>query len=360
MANYNYFAFTEDDPVDKLSGGILADYVNNNGVIAPAPIGELCQPNEIIKLSPNNDLNNLNYSQIDDYIDFTISGENVRVAGLTELDWNEIDDIDTFKEVWFKAWMNHVGLNSYTTEDIFNTLIADFENDDGFQKLSGPSVAYMHQNTETLEVTLGLNAYESNFWLDWIATHSTNPYSTEIRKSLTNLPHFISHIAKITYSNDTHNTWSFDTRKYSTYSGPGVENGNILVGGGNYFTEIKFAGANYIIDNNLTTEFTKAKYVIKKNIDPRDPTFGLCSGEGEPFCVGDQLFVIDISIINDRIYSGTNAGFSWTWIGTPTDVDRKWHIANVSRPCTDYANIPINNMLFPLRVISECIFSDFN
>lgn len=355
MSNYNYFAFTEDDPADKLSGGELASPIYNSGAVAPAPIGELCQPNEIIKLSPGEV-----YSQTDDYIDFNINSELIRVAGLTELDWNEILDTEIFKEIWFKDWMIHIGLESYTTGDIFNTLLTDFETENGFKKLSGPSVAYVTQDSETLEVTLGLNAYESNFWIDWVSSHSTNPYSTEIRKSLTNFPHFISHIAKITYSTDTHNTWSFDTRKYSTYYGPGVENSDISTGGGNYITEIKFAGTNYIIDNNLTVETTKAKYVIRKTVDPRDPTFGLCSGEGEPFCVGDQLYVIDISIINDRIYSGTNADFSWTWIGTPTDVDRKWYIANVSRPCTDYRNIPINTMLFPLRVISECTFGDFN
>lgn len=355
MANYNYFAFTINDSEDTLAGGELAGPAYNSNAIAPEPTGMICQPDEIIKLSPGN-----NYSSDDDYIDFNINGDTVKVSGLTEIDWNELNDAnESFKLEWFKAWMTHLGLKTFIDDtDLIIDIMSEFESVNGFQQLSGPSISYLTQNTESSEFALGVNSYNTVFWKNWIAT-STNSNVPAIRKIIKSTPHFISHIAKIAYSNDTHNTWSFDNRHYYLYTGDGAENGDISAGGGNYFTEIKFAGLYYTSDNYINSQI-KAKYVVKRNIDYRDPTLGLCSGEGGPFCIGDQLYIIDISILNDRIYNGTNAGFSWTWMGTATDVDRKWHIANVSKPCVDYKNVPINDMLFPLRAISECKFEDFN
>jgi len=359
MAQYNYFEFNPRNTNDPLAGGELSAPVELNNIITTID-GTLCQPGEIKKLTPG-----VEYSTFEDYMKIDID-QTVTISGLTEQDWEEIslETGNTFKKDFIINWMNFLNLSEFTDMSVMDSIMNFFEDINFFKLMSGPSVAYLTQDPITLEVSLGLNSYNVTYWLDWINANSNTNYAlyaTQIRKKIKPLPHFITHIAKIQYSNTTEKTWSFDTRYYTEYSGDGVNNASLEVGGGNYFTEIKFAGLHYTINNNIEIYQTKAKYIVKKNIDQRDPTFGLCSGEGEPFCIGDQVFIIDTSILNNRIYTGSDSNsFTWTWIGTSSNIDRKWYIANVSNPCTDYTNVAISDMLFPLRAISECKFENFN
>ena len=355
MANFNYFAFNPYNATDPLAGGTLALPILQN--TATVPDGEICQPADFTKISPNPV-----YSQVDEFLTFQDSdGETISVAGITEADWNSIDiDYNSvpiygastsgaiFKETWLASWMTFLNLAAFINDPIFTQIFNDFNSSDNYKKLSGQSIAYLTQTDDTLELSLGLNAYQNTFFTDWLTTNSGTTVS-EMRVAIKDTPHFTSNVGRITYSDGTHNVWSFDARQYSNYEGPGVVNGNISIGGGNYITEIKFAGVEY-----------EAMYVVRKEVDPRDPTFGLCSGVGEPFCIGDQIYVIDTSTLTSRNYLGTGSGFDWTWMGSPSEIDREWYIANITNPCTDFANTPISGQLFPLRVISECIFADFN
>jgi len=360
MAKYNYFDFTANDIQDPLSGGVLSTPIFNNA-IAPEPDGILCQPGNIVKLSPGDD-----YSDTEDYIKFyTDLDQILTVYGLTEQDWNKIDlnTNNSFKKDFIIDWMKFLNLGEFIDDPIVDVLLTYFEVNNIFKLLSGPSVAYVNQDIETQEVTVRLNSYSVTFWFDWITDNITSNYSQyalQFKRIIKPAPHFVTHIAKIEYSNTIENTWSFDALIYNEYTGPGVTNSSLSEGGGKIFSEIKLAGLYYTINNNINVEYTKAKYIAKKNLDPRDPTFGRCSGDGPPFCIGDQVFIVDTSIVNHRYYSGSNIDFTWTWIGTSSTVDRKWYIANVSNPCTDYTNVPISEMLFPLRAISECKFENFN
>ena len=151
------------------------------------------------------------------------------------------------------------------------------------------------------------------------------------------------------YSIQTSNVWTFGGRSYELYAGDGVLNSNLTIGCGNIFAEIKLAGIEYA-----------AKYIVKKEVDSRDPTFGLCSGEEGPFCIGDQIYVIDTSTLSTRLFTGTNLDFTWTWVGNQDTTYREWYIANITNPCVDFRAVPISELLFPLRVISECQFEDFD
>ncbi|MFV2014991.1 MAG: hypothetical protein ACC656_06165 [Candidatus Heimdallarchaeota archaeon] len=352
MASYNYFAFEANDISDPLAGGTLSEPVLQT--TATIPTGEICQPADITKISPGTA-----YSQVDDIIVFQdMDNENVTVSGITKAEWNNVDQKYngtvygsgtngvTLKESWFAQWMEFLDLEDYINDPIFVDILQDFEDDDYFQQLSGLSISYLSQAGDTLELSLSVNCYQTSFFTDWLNSNSGSTV-IEMKTKIKSSPHFISNAGKIEYFNDYNYVWSFDTRKYN-YDGDGVTSASLTNGGGNIFYEIKFASLEY-----------EALYSVKKDVDPRDPTFGLCSGEDKPFCVADEIFVIDISSLTRRTYSGTGNDFIWTWMGSPSAINREWYIANISDPCNDYTFTPISEMLFPLRVISECEYGDF-
>lgn len=359
MADYNYFAFIDapinPDPalpiidLDKFKGTLQSPVFSNTPTIPTSSAGigmpPISQPGDVLKFSPGL-VYGTNESLIFNF-DYPLAIESLNVS-----DWTL-----SLKNQWFQSWMIKVGLGNYINHTVYNTLFSAWETDYGFEKLSGLSLAYAIQDSNTFEIKLGINSYVSTFFQDWVFNNPSQ-IATDIFGTLKPGPHYISHVGKITYGNHTDYVWSFANGFiFNEYNGDGALNGNIVTGGGNAFVEVKLAALN--LENG--TPKTIPHYIIRKNVPDNDPTRGIASIESvyqKPFCIGDVLTVLNNSTFTTR--SNNTANFTWTWFGNLIDIPTAWYLADASDPCNDYRTVPIFEQLFPLRVISECKFENFN
>jgi hypothetical protein len=340
MANFYRYDFTA---TDNYTGELAAGYLEAN---TSTPFGGICQPGDSRKIAPGT-----NFGGNGDWLIWNLDHE-LRIVAPGQFEWDSISESgESYRHKWFKQFLVSVGLEEVINDIVLYTeLFDDFNNTGNFEIISGPCVAYVEQDSNTFEVKIGVNSYDNRFFIDWLDANQTNPKYNFVSDRLNPSPHYTTHVMLVEYSADSHLLYSFDGTVYSGYTGPGATISNLENGGGNIYTEFRLAGIEY-----------EADYDIKENVDVNDPTGGLCSGNiVEILCIGEKYWVIDKSTLSKRNFTGTNNDFTWTWVNSHDAIDRKWFIADVSQPCTDYANIPISEMLFPLRVISECTFEDFN
>jgi hypothetical protein len=280
-----------------------------------ALLGSVCQPGDILFLNTG-------------YLEATAKSTSIKVYPVDYSEWNV-----SLKKKWFEFFLKAHNIILQQTDSLFLSLYSSFDTnhyngDNPYKALSNPSVAYI--NEDNTEIVIGLNSYKNPF-LSWCQSNNI-PSSESI---------IFSHVAKVEWNNFVDYVWSFNGYEYPNYNFS--TGGTLLEGGGNIFTEIRLGG-----------DAIQASYIIKKNVDPEDPSGGICSGESGPFCIGDVLTVIDTSV---RTSFGTNGYWSW-WGGD--NFTNNWHIADVKDPCKDYANVPAHEMLFPFKIISECKFEDFD
>lgn len=337
----NYFPFTQ---IDNFTG-IYGLVESTSGVIET--IGNTCEPNDIIKLNVGDDV----FSQIPEQI--TYSNINLKIETLSSSDWSI-----SLKEEWFNAYISHIGLISKISPSQYSTLFNYAESINIFEELSAPSIAYVNRNDGTNaynddnfitnEVFIGLNVYKNNFIKDYADSLSPSTLRDTIYNNIKTSDTYISNAAKITYQGFTDIVFCFEGLKYELYdiSNIGVEP-SLINGGGNIFGEVKLAG-----------DAIQAHYKVRKNVNPKDPTYGYCSGvgkeQGEGFCMGDEIVLVDTTVWT------TNGTSGWTWIGDFSILPYEWNVSDVSQPCTYYRDVSIYDILFPLRIIQYCIFDDFN
>lgn len=356
MATYNYFSFVAA-PADVIAGidlnkytGTLSAPTTSNAPTIPNALETpaIAQPGDVLKFSPGN------LFGTDELVTFTTGLDYpLTIESLTNSDWS-----NTMKNKWFQSWMTKVGLGAFITQPVYTTLFNAWEALNGFEMLSGLSVAYVVQIPSTLEIKIGVNMYLSTFFSDWVISNPGTDASN-IFAALTKENIYISNVGKVTYGGSTDFVWTFATPFiFSNYTGGGVTNSSLSNGGGNVFAEISLAGG--IFDNDLNS-IVEARYIVRKNVQPYDPTNGIASVESvyqAPFCIGDVLTVIDTSTYTTRT-NLTNT-FNWTWFGNLINVPNIWYLADISNPCNDYKTVPIFDQLFPIRAISECKFENFD
>lgn len=352
--SYNYYAFTQGS--DYYSG-VYSSPINS----LISPTGTVCQPGDILKMSPGTVFGTgetLSFA-----LDYTLT-----IDSPTSSDWTS-----SLKDQWFQAYMTKVGLSRFITDPIYPTLFAAWQSGNGFEKLSGLSLAYVYQDSITFEVKLGVNLYVDTFFEDWIFANSPDPQlgvvAADMNGTIKPGPHYISNVGKVTYGTWSDFVWSFGIPyTFTQYVLSGNE--GLTSGGGNLFKEIKLAASLFDDNNNSKVD---AHYIVVKNTPSDDPTRGLCTylrSKNEigfntnltaylgPFCIGDVLTVINDSVYTTR--TNTTSNFTWTWYGDNFDIPVTWYLADISNPCVDYQTVPIYDMLFPLRVISECKYENFD
>lgn len=334
---YNYFPFI-------ITGDFSGEYTEYSSTSFNNPNGNISQPSDILKF--NSGSNAWSQSPMLLYypnIDLTITS-------LSDTDWTTNQ-----KYKWLDDYLKYTNMYNYITST-YRTLLFDYlESINIFEELSAPSLAYITKNDGTNglvldpllmtnEVSIGLNTYSSPFILDYINSLPNN----NSFKNLVYLHHIkgdvlISNACKINYNGYVDIVYCFGGIEYPLYD---ISNIGLIPsltnGGGNIFSEVKLAG------NDI-----QAHYIVKKNVDDNDPTFGLCSGEGKPFCMGDIIVIIDTTCFT------TNSSSGWTWVGDNTQFNLVWDIADITDTSV-YANTPIAELLFPLRTISFDEFDKFN
>lgn len=336
----NYFEFTS-------SGDFKGEYSlvqSINTVIET--IGDTSNPCDILKLNVGDDV----WSQIPESI--TYSNINLTIETLTISDWTI-----EMKEEWFNAYLLHIGIISKITPSQYAELFNHAESLNIFERLSAPSIAYVNRNDGTNaynddffytnEVFIGVNTYKNNFILEYVNNLPSSELKDIIYTNYKQGDVYISNALKVTYDGFTDIVYAFEGIEYPLFNidNIGLEP-SLTNGGGNIFAEIKLAG------NKL-----QSRYKVRKNVNPDDPTFGYCSGVGKEqgygFCMGDEIVIVDTSVWSSSSTSG------WTWIGDYSVLPYEWHIADVTKPCEYYRNVSIFDQLFPLRIISFCVFDDF-
>ena len=327
--NILYYGF---NPLDKYTGSQLDPVIGTE----TATVGDLCQPGDIVKLSAGTNAWNQDPQTITNFLN-----SEVTISSMEKSDWTEEQ-----KDEWFEGYLKYVGLESLVDSLYYQELFDYAEVINIFEELSGASIAYVDQSTSG-EVTICCTVYENDFILQYaLSLPNSDDLRTIILSEHIVKPPYISNVFKTSYNGFEHVTWCFDGIIYTEYnlSNLSIEP-SLTNGGGNIFGEVKLAG-----------DGIRAHYLVKKNVDPKDPTIGLCSGEPGPFCMGDEIILIDTSV-----YTKDNGTNGWSWIGDFTQLDglNTWHIADVTDPCTDYANVPIFDQLFPLRVIAFCRYQNF-
>lgn len=294
------------------------------------PTGSICTPSDIVKIG-------LDWNTVET-VDF-LSGD-LTVKSLVSSDWTT-----QLKEDWVKAYLKYIGLGTLSNTN-FNLVLQKAEDIDLFNQLSNPSVAYVNKDIVSNEISIGLNVYDLRFVIALGNTLANNdPFKSLIYLNHTRNKALVSNVCKVIYKGYEEIVWCFDGIEYKDYE---VSNTPSLIdGGGNIFGQVKLAGDGII-----------TKYIAKRNIDPYDPTVGICSGDSGPFCMGDEIHLIDTSVWTTNEF-GSN-GSAWTWIGDYSQLKYQWHIADITNPCYDYRNYGVENMKFPIRVIQFCELDDFN
>jgi hypothetical protein len=329
MQEIIYYDFT---PTGNYTG-VISEGINTNIVIET--VGNLSQPGDSIKLASGTNA----WVQDPQNISF-LSGDLI-INKVENIQWDT-----PLKEKWLRSYLKHVNLEDITNSD-FNIIVQLAENINLFESLSGPCIAYVNKNVITDEISIGMNVYHLPFVLNYAFTLPVN--NTFRQYVLTNhiqTPVYVSNVAYVEYGGYGEVVWCFSGTIYN-YTIPENAVYDLHTGGGFIFSEVKLAGSEI-----------QASYIVKKNIDENDPSFGLYSGESEPFCQGDDIYLIDTSTWTS-FESGTN-GNTWTWIGDFTVLNYTWHIADVTDACENYRNVPISEMKFPMRVIQFCKFEDFD
>jgi hypothetical protein len=332
-----YFPFIETGDFQ----GIYSSVINTTSGIS----GSMCQPGDIIKLNEGTNA----WSQIPESI--LLLNDEIHISSLSGTDWN-----NTLKTEWFDAYIKHIGLGNKLSPSQYNTLFSYSESIGIFEQISAPSIAYITRNDGstsgspyddnfiTNEVSIGMNVYQNEYIKDYAGTLPQGDdlrntiYSNHISNTV-----YISNACKVTYDGYTDIVYCFSGIEYPLYNLNSLGfTPDLSTGGGRIFGEVKLAG-----------DSIQAHYKIRKNISDIDPTEGMCSGEGLPLCMGDEIVIVDTTCWTEN---GTNG---WSWIGDFTVLDYTWHLADVTNPCVDYRNVPVYDMLFPLRIIQFCLFEDF-
>lgn len=271
------------------------------------------------------------------------------VIGDVTLQTSTIDII--LKENWFKSYLKYINISDYISPSEYTILYNYFNTLSFLNYIGEPSIAYLTKNDGSIndypyddgfitnEYSLGMNVYLNNFIKDYAYTLPNNNLKNVILNNHIDNA-YISNICNVTYNGISKDVWCFDKITYN-YNVSDI-NPSFQNGGGKDFGEVKFAG-----------DKIQAHYKVRKDISPNDPTIGMCSGVGEPFCMGDRIVIVDTTCY-------TSNDIEWTWVGDFTSLNRIMHIADVTNPCYDYRNVSVDDMLFPLRVIQFCRLSDFN
>lgn len=332
----NYFPFTSNGDYK----GSYSQY--NNSLISP--IGNICNPSDVLKLNTGSDV----WSQIIDTISF--NPININISSVSENDWTLL-----LKYKWFDSYLKHITIFDKITTIEYDLLFTLFETENVFETISAPSIAYVTKNDGingllldsllTNEVSIGLNVYKFELVKEYALSlpNNTNLKNVVIEFHKKDTV-YISNVCKVDYQSQEEVVWCFDGIEYPLYDITNIGLVPSLInGGGNVFGEVKLGGDNI-----------QAHYIVKKNIDIDDPTFGLCSGDSAPFCIGDNIVIVDTTCWTETTING------WTWVGDFSLFDYTWYIADITNPILYYKNTPINDLLFPLRVIMYDKFSDFN
>jgi hypothetical protein len=296
-------------------------------------IGEFGFPGDVLKLAHGSDA----WAQEPQHL-FFLNSELV-VSKVESGDWTE-----ELRHKWFKSYLRYCKLEMLIGSVYYDILYDILLQQNMFQMLSGPSIAYVNRDSVSQEVSIGMNVYEVPFVYDYAVSLPSNSSLRNIVLS-NHRPGkvLVSNACKVDYLAQEEVVWCFDGVKYKyNLSALGFAP-TLTTGGGDHFGEVKLAGNGVY-----------ANYIIKKNIDKDDPTIGLCSGVVGPFCMGDEIVLIDTSVWS------TYVDGVWSWVGDFTQFDYIWHIADITNPCKDYRNVPAYYMRFPLRVVQNCKFDDFN
>ncbi|SRR6266403_959181 len=294
------------------------------------PTGSICGPGDIAKIG-------LNW-YTSESVDF-LSGD-LTIESLLSSDWSS-----QLKQDWLKAYLKYIGLGTLSNTN-FNLVLQKAEDINLFNQLSNPSVAYVNKDLITNEISIALNVYDLRFVIELGNTFANNdPFKILIYLNHTKDKALVSNLCKVKYKGYEQIVWCFDGIEYKDYELSNTP--SLFDGGGNIFGQVKLAGDGII-----------TKYIVKRNIDPNDPTVGICSGDGGPFCMGDEIHLIDTSVWTTNEF-GTN-GSTWTWIGDYSQLKYHWYIADITNPCYDYRNYGVEMMKFPIRVIQFCELNDFN
>lgn len=325
--NILYYGFIDVGP---FTGTLIEPVVGTE----TATTGSLNQPGDMIKLSAGSDAWTQDPQTITNFL-----SNDIKISSMTGQDWTLIE-----KENWTNSYLKYIGLKDLISSVYYSTIFNLLEQDDIFQKLSGACISYVTQNTETNEISIGCPVYRYDIIIEYA---NTLPLGDSLRNiifsnHIVTIP-YISNVFKTEYNSYEQITYCFDGIEYKQYNISGISiPPSIINGGGNRISEVKLAGYG------ITPH-----YIVKKDVDPNDPTIGLCSGTGKPFCMGDTIVVVDTSTWTE------NNGTEWTWIGDYTQISNTWHIADITNPCTDYSDVEIFDMLFPMRVIQFCEFQLF-
>jgi hypothetical protein len=299
--------------------------------------GDITNPSDIIKFEHSPEWLNVTTLTFD-----TISSP-LNISNLTETEWST-----DFKHEWLKSYLQYVGLNILIDSEHFSTILQMADDNSIFYSISYPSIAYVTQDSTSGEISIGMNVYDMNFvYTSALKLHNDNILKGLIlnnyNKNEDGRPYkaYTSAVAKVSYMGISKNVWCFDGIEYNYTID---QDCTIETGGGNVIGEVKMAGNG-----------VKTSYIIKKNIDEEDPTVGLASGEisENGFCMGDVICLIDTTVWT------TISESDWTWIGDYTQLEYKWHIADLTNPTEDFKTEGIDNFLFPVRVLEDFVVGDF-
>jgi hypothetical protein len=333
--SYNQFIFTPG--VETFSGS----YVLDNSTIS-TPNGNIFEPGTVVKF--NNGDPWLQSPMVMEYLNSELS-----ISTVSEYMWTNNE-----KSRWILEYFTYLGIINYLDMFESQTLIALIQNDNLFNHISAPSLAYINRNDNidinsqpvdlvNGEVNIGLNVYPYNIVYNFGLSLPDTSLLKEKIMMYCREEAYISNACLVTYKAQTEILWCFGGYNYKGYITPNSFVPSLLEGGGNWFSEIKLAGSG-----------VKAHYIVRAGVDPNDPTYGLLSGHDKPFCMGEIINIIDTTTWTILYENDT-----WTYDNGSVTRPYIWDIADVSNPCVDYSGVPITELIFPLRIIQFCEFGDF-
>jgi hypothetical protein len=271
--------------------------------------------------------------------------DTLTLRGMGSGDWTALA-----KENWLKAYLNHTGLSTLNGSVYFQDLLGLAEEKGLFGELSKPSIAYVTQDEQSGEVSIGMNVYALNFVYDY-ATGLPNDHAlktvvyTHHKKKNNGKPAdvYVSAAVRVDYQNHSDVVYCFDGIRYDYDLSALGFTPTLGTGCGNVFGEVKLAGNG-----------VRAQYAVKRNVDENDPTLGLISGEEtQSFCTGEAIHIIDTTI-----WTKNNAGV-WTWKGDFDISGYTWHVSDITNPCHDFRHNTIDDFRFPIRAIDNCVLGSF-
>lgn len=268
--------------------------------------------------------------------------DTLNLSNLLQADWTP-----ALKVEWVMALCRYVGCYTVATDaDYVTEIVTHFDTLNLFQLLSGAGVAYVSQDANTQEISIGVSMATFPYLLDYATITTDEMLNYLIRHEHQEEAAYVSHLMKIGYLNMTKVVYCFggDSHPYTlateTQQRSPIE--QLMYGGGSVFGEVKMAGSG-----------RKENYLIRKNVDMSDPTGGLYSGVDANLSVGDDIYLLDNSTYTNR--SDTD----WTWFGDYNQVNYTWFIAEITYPQQDFPNLPANYMNFPIEVIEQMTLDDF-